>query len=348
MQAVHIPVHGDPSVLEIVDIPRPEPGPGEVLVKVLAASVNHLDLWVRRGMPGMTIPLPRIPGCDGSGEVVELGEGAASLAVGQKVVLEPGFNDDPDSEYCRAGADHLADDYQIRGEHCDGFDCEYVVLPEHYLLPLPDGVDPIQAAAVPLVFITAWGMLHFRAKVRAGENVLVLGGASGVGSAAIQVAKAAGARVISTAGSEEKRALARELGADEVLDHRDPEWSKGLRPLTDGRGVDLVVEHVGPATWQHSIRALARNGRIVTCGGTTGSKVELLLPHLFMKNLSVLGSTMGPKAALPFIFDAVAKGELRPVVDRVMPLAEIREAHQLLEDRQVCGKLVLVPGQQDS
>lgn len=345
MQAIHIPEHGDPSVLEVVDIPRPTPGPGEVLVKVLAVSVNHLDLWIRRGMPGMPIPLPRIPGCDGTGEVVELGEGCASLAVGQKVVLEPGFNDDPESEYCRAGADHLADDYQIRGEHCDGFDAEYAVLPERYLLPLPDGIDPVQAAAVPLVFLTAWGMLHFRAKVRAGENVLVLGGASGVGSAAIQIAKAAGARVVSTAGSEAKRALARELGADEVLDHTDPEWGKALKPWTDGRGIDLVVEHIGPATWSHALRALARNGRVVTCGGTTGPKVELLLPHLFMKNLSVLGSTMGPRAALPLILDSVAKGELRPVVDRVMPLAEIREAHQLLEDRQVSGKLVLVPGQ---
>ena len=344
MRAVHVTEHGGPEVLALVDLPTPAPGPGEVLLRVLATSINHLDLWVRRGMPGMPIPLPRIPGCDGTGEVVELGEGVSGLEAGQRVVLEPGYTRD-DSAHVRAGTDHLADDYEIRGEHCDGFDREFVVLPARYCLPLPEGVDPVQAAAMPLVFLTAWGLLHSRAGLQPDETVLVLGGASGVGSAAIQVARVAGARVFSTAGSQPKRALASELGAEQVFDHGDPAWHKAVFEATDGRGVDVVVEHVGPATWKTSMRVLARNGRLVTCGATTGPKVEIVLPHLFIKNQSVLGSTMGPRNCLPEIFEGLAQGRYRPVVDRVMPMSAVREAHQLLEDRQVGGKIVLLPDQ---
>lgn len=343
MQAVHVPRHGDPSVLALVDVERPEPGPGEVLVKVLAVSVNHLDLFVRMGMPGVSIPLPRIPGCDGTGEVVALGAGVTDHHVGELVVLEPGYTDAP-SQFVERGEDHLAPDYQIRGEHCDGFDREYVALPAHYALHLPDGLDPVSTAAMPLVFLTAWAMLHGRARVQSGEVVLVLAGASGVGSAAIQIARVAGATVLSTAGSEEKRALARELGASEVFDHGDPDWAKALKRATDGRGVDVVVEHVGPATWRSSMSALARNGRLVTCGATTGPKVEVLLPHLFIKNLSILGSTMGPRNALPAILDHAAKGDFRPVVDRELPMSKVREAHELLEEHRAVGKIVLVPG----
>jgi len=343
MQAIHIVVHGDPSVLRVVDLPAPEPAAGEVLVRVLATSVNHLDLWVRRGMPGVTIPLPRVPGCDGTGEVVALGEGATGFEPGQKVVLLPGFSSGT-SEHDRAGNDHLSDDYGIRGEHCDGFARELVALEPRFLLPLPDGIDPVPVAAVPLVFVTAWGLVVSRAQVRAGERVLVLGGASGVGSAAIQVARDAGARVIATAGSQEKRALARELGADEVVDHGDPEWPRAVRAWSGGRGVDVVVEHVGPATWDGSVRCLARNGRLVTCGGTTGAKVGLVLPHLFIKNVSILGSTMGPAGSFPAIFAKVAAGVFRPVVDRVLPLSRAAEAHRLLEERAVLGKIVLAPG----
>ncbi len=344
MQAVHITAHGDPSVLEVVDLPCPVPGPGEVLLRVLAASVNHLDLWVRRGLPGLNIPLPRIPGCDGTGEVMEVGTGVRGVRVGQLMVLEPGFNDELDSHHVRRGEDHLAQDYQIRGEHCDGFHAEFVVLPERYVFPLPSGVDPEAAAAVPLVFLTAWNALIERARIRKGETVLILGAASGVGSAGIQIAAAEGCRVFTSAGSDEKRRLGLELGAEEAVDHRDPEWPKEILRLTDGRGADVVFEHVGPATFAGSMRVLARNGRLVTCGGTTGPKVQILLPHLFIKNQSILGSTMGPRSALPLIFDRIAAGTYRPVVDRVLPLGQVREAHQLLEDRAVVGKVVLVPG----
>jgi len=343
MQAIRIHEHGGPEVLRVEDIERPLPGPGQCLVKVLAVSLNHLDLWVRRGMPGFPVPFPRIPGCDGTGEIVALGAGVTGRELGERVVIEPGYTTLESPEVAR-GDDHLAADYEIRGEHSDGLCCEYVAVDERYLLPLPAGVDPVQAAAVPLVFITAWGLVVSRGGLGRGETVLVLGGASGVGSAAIQIARSRGARVIATAGSEAKRALARELGADEVVDHGQEGWGKQVKQLTGGRGVDLVVEHVGPATWKTSMSLLARNGRLVTCGGTTGPKVEILLPHLFIKNLSVLGSTMGPRSAYPEILARVEAGDWRPVVDRVLPFARVVEAHQLLEERAVSGKIVLVPG----
>lgn len=344
MQALRIHQHGDPSVLRVEDVPKPAPGPGQALVRVLGVSLNHLDLWVRKGMPGFHVPFPRILGCDGTGEVVALGAGVTSVKVGDKVVLEPGYSSGNSPED-KAGNDHLAPDYSIRGEHGDGFDCEFVALEARYLLPLPKGLDPVQAAAVPLVFVTAWGLVVTRGQVKKDETVLVLGGASGVGSAAIQIARSRGARVFATAGSEEKQRLCRELGAEAALDHRSEGWGKELKKLTAGRGADVVVEHVGPATWKTSMAVLARNGRLVTCGGTTGPTVEVALPHLFIKNLSVLGSTMGPRAAFPEIFAGIAKGLFRPVVDRVLPLSKAREAHELLESRKVVGKIVLVPGQ---
>jgi NADPH:quinone reductase-like Zn-dependent oxidoreductase len=343
MQAVHVSAHGDPSVLQLVDLPRPSPGAGEVLVKVLALSLNHLDLWVRRGMPGLKLPLPMIPGCDGTGEIVELGAGVRGLQVGQKVLIEPGASSGK-SAHDLAGNDQLSDDYQIRGEHFDGLAREYVALEARYLMPLPAACDPLQSAAVPLVFLTAWGMLVTRARLQAGESVLVLGGASGVGSAAIQIARDIGARVIATVGSAQKAELARSLGAHEVVRHDQPDWPQLVRKHSGGRGVDVVVEHVGPATWAGSMRVLARNGRLVTCGGTSGAAVEIQLPHLFIKNQSVLGSTMGPKSAFPAIFARVANGTFKPVIDRILPLSRVREAHELLESRAVLGKIVLVPG----
>lgn len=342
MKALRIHQHGGPEVLQLDEIPRPEPGPGEVLVRVLAASVNHLDIWVRRGMPGFPVPFPRILGCDGTGEVAGLGAGVTAWKVGQKVVLEPGYTKG-DARLEQEGTDHFEPDYEIRGEHCDGFHAEYVVLPERFLLALPEGLDPVAAAAVPLVFLTAWGMLE-RACLERGETVLVIGGASGVGSAAIQIARQRGARVLSTAGSEAKRALCLELGAEAAVDHRQKDWPKEIRTLTGGRGADVVVEHVGPATWVGSMRSLARLGRLVTCGGTTGPTVEVTLPHLFIKNQSILGSTMGPASALPTIFAHVARGIWKPVVHRVMPVSEAKEAHTRLEASDVVGKIVLVPG----
>lgn len=339
MRAVHVTRHGGPEVLELVDLPVPEPGPGEVRVRVAAISLNHLDLWVRRGMPGVEIPMPHVPGCDGTGTVDTLGPGTEGFAKGDHVLLQPGFTHEEGAETL-AGLDHLAPDYGIRGEHAPGFAAEFVCLPARYLTPLPAGVDLVEAAALPLVFLTAWGMLVTRAEVRAAEQVLVIGAASGVGSAAIQLARTLGCRVAATAGSEEKRSLGLALGAEEVFDHGDPEWSRAAKAFSEG-GFDVVIEHVGPATWDSSMRLLGRRGRLVTCGGTTGPKVSLTLPHLFMKNQSVLGSTMGPRSALPEILSGVERGALRPVLDRSLPVESVRQAHQLLEDREVVGKLVL-------
>ena len=345
MQVALIHQHGGPEVLRLEDHETPTPEAHEVLVRVLAVSVNHLDLWVRRGMPGLPVDFPRILGCDGTGEIVALGEDVADcgLVVGQKVIIEPGYSSGK-SSWDRAGLDHLSDDYEIRGEHSDGLDAEFVTIEPRLLTPLPDGLDPVQMAAMPLTFLTAWGMLITRVDIEEDEDVLIIGGTSGVGSAGIQIAKARGARVIATAGSEAKRALCAELGADVVIDHHQPNWSKQVKAETDGRGVDVVMEHVGPATWTESMRALARNGRLVTCGGTTGPKVELNLPHLFIKNLSVLGSTMGPRSAFAEIVQLAAEGIFRPVVDRVLPLSEIQAAHTALEAGEVLGKIVLIPG----
>jgi NADPH:quinone reductase-like Zn-dependent oxidoreductase len=343
VQVARIHEHGTPDVIRVEDAPAPKPGAGEVLCRVLGVSLNHLDLWVRRGMPGVTVPFPRVLGCDATGEVVSCGPGAERFAPGARVVLEPGVSSGT-SDHDRAGNDHRSDDYGVRGETCDGFAAEYVVIEERLLTPLPEGLDPVQAAAVPLVFLTAWEMLVGKARLQAGETVAVLGAASGVGSAAIQIARDLGARVIATGGSEAKRALGADLGAHEVVDHHDSDWPRVVKAANGGRGVDVVFEHVGPATWRGSMSCLAKNGRLVTCGGTTGPKVEVLLPHLFFKQLSVLGSTMGPRGALAEIFAKVASGAYRPVVHEVMPLSEIVRAHMLLEEGGVVGKLVLVPG----
>lgn len=340
MKAVQVPMHGDASVLRIVELPVPQPTEGEVLVKMIAVSLNHLDLWVRRGMPGMKLPLPMIPGCDGIGEIVQLGQGVTHLRPGMRVLVEPGYSSGA-SAHDLAGNDHLSDDYKIRGEHSDGLACEYVVVRARFALPIPAGLDPVRAAAVPLVFLTAWGMVVTRANVQAGETILVLAGTSGVGSAAIQIARDRGARVYATAGTPQKMAAARNLGAYEVVDHSNPDWPSQVKKLTAGRGVDVVVEHVGPATWEGSMKVLARNGRLVTCGGTTGPQVQLALPHLFIKNQTIMGSTMGPRSALPTIVDHVARGVYTPVVDRVMKIDEVQRAHELLESRQVLGKIVL-------
>jgi NADPH:quinone reductase-like Zn-dependent oxidoreductase len=310
---------------------------------MLAVSLNHLDLWARRGMPGLTLEMPFIPGSDGCGEIVACGDGVSVLEAGQRVLVLPGASSGV-SAFDLVGDDHLSDDYQVRGEHFDGLDREFVCLEARYVIPLPDGLDPVQVAAMPLVYLTAWGALVERAQLQADETVLILAGSSGVGSAGIQMALDIGATVITTAGSVQKRAFCKQLGAHEVLDHKDPNWPKLVKALTSGRGADVVFEHVGPATWAGSMRSLARRGRLVTCGGTTGPSVEILLPHLFIKNQTILGSTMGPSRAYPAILEKIVSGVYRPTVHSVLPLSRVAEAHQLLEQGSVIGKIVLIPG----
>ncbi|HWG58003.1 MAG TPA: zinc-binding dehydrogenase [Candidatus Acidoferrales bacterium] len=340
MRAVTFSQHGGPEVLRLGDAPEPRIGPGEVLIRVSACALNHLDLWIRRGMPGIEIPLPHILGSDISGEIAEVGEGVTRLRAGQRVLLAPGLSCG-ECPQCLAGDDNLCRHYTVFGYLVDGGYAEYVKSPAANVFPIPANLDFQQAAAMPLVFLTAWNMLVRRARLQPGEHVLVLGGGSGVGSAAIQIAKAMGARVIATAGSEQKLAKSRELGADDAIFHGRGDFSAEVRRLTAKRGVDVAFEHTGTATWEQSISSLASGGRLVTCGATTGYDAHLDIRYLFSRNLSILGSYMGRRADLAPVLDLAGRGLLKPVVDCVVPLARAAEAHTRLESREQFGKIVL-------
>jgi NADPH:quinone reductase-like Zn-dependent oxidoreductase len=344
MKAVVIREHGDTDRLVFEEKPTPEPGPGQVRIAVRAAGVNHLDTWVRRGVPGHTFPLPLTPGCDGAGVVDAVGPGVAGLEPGRRVLVAPGvvWGDD---EWTAKGQDQLSPGYGIFGETCDGTCADQVVVPARNALPIADHLTFERAAAFPLVSITAWNMVVRRAQVVPGETVLVHAAGSGVSSMAIQLAKRAGAGlVIATTSSEKKAEQARALGADEVVDYTDPVWSRAVKRFTGGRGVDVVVDHVGAATFANSLRVLVRGGRYVFCGATTGFEVPLNLNLVFFKNIAVIGSTMGSLGDLHQILRLVEAGRLDAVVDEVLPLSQIAEAHRRLEARGVFGKLVLTPG----
>ncbi len=340
MKAIVMREHGDASVLRYEDYPEPEIGANEVLVRVRACALNHLDLWVRRGLPGVAIPLPHIPGSDVAGEVAKIGENVKSVKVGQKVVLAPGVT----CGHCAAcigGQDNRCREFTNLGYRIDGGCAEYVRCPEVNCMPYPENLNWVEAAAVPLVFLTAWHMLVNRAELQPGEDVLVLAGGSGVGMAAIQIAKFFGARVIATAGSEVKLEKSKQLGADEVINHATMEIDREVRRLTVNRGVDVVIEHVGTATWDKSVRSLAPGGRLVTCGATTGYDAKIDLRFLFSRQLSLLGSYMGTKGELRTVLKLVAQGRLKPVVDKVFRLEECAAAHQYLEEGKQFGKVVL-------
>jgi NADPH:quinone reductase-like Zn-dependent oxidoreductase len=332
--------HGGPEVLKYSDVPKPIPGRSEVLVRVHACALNHLDLWVRRGLPGVTFPLPHIPGSDVAGEVAEIGAEVTTVKVGQKVVLAPGVSCGK-CPACLAGLDNRCRQFSNLGYFLDGGSAEFVKAPEVNCLPYPENLGWEEAAAVPLVFQTAWHMLIDRAQLVPGEDVLVLGAGSGVGMAAIQIAKLFGANVITTAGSDEKLVKAKQLGADSVINHKTQKIREEVRRITNKRGVDVVVEHVGTATWDDSVASLAPCGRLVTCGATTGHDAKIDLRFLFARQLSLLGSYMGVKSDLRTVMKLVAAGRLKPVVDRVFPLAEGAAAHAYLEAGSQFGKVVL-------
>ena len=340
MRAVRFHAHGGPDVLRYEEAPDPVAAAGQVVVRVRACALNHLDLYQRRGLERVTIPLPHISGADVAGEVVDAPGG--ELATGTRVLLQPGVSCGRCAA-CLGGHDNMCARYDVLGYQSDGGYAELVRVPAVNVVPMPEHISFVDAAAFPLTFLTAWHMLVTRAKVVAGETVLVLAGASGVGQAAIQLARLFGADVIATAGSAGKQQRARELGAREVIDHYASDIAAEVRRLTGKRGVDVVVEHVGQATWAKSVRALAPGGRLVTCGNTTGWEANIDLRFLFSRQLSLLGSYMGTKAELlqaaPLFFD----GRLRPLVDAVMPLAEAADAHRRLEAGGVSGKLVLTP-----
>jgi NADPH:quinone reductase-like Zn-dependent oxidoreductase len=340
MKAVVVHEPGAPSVLKSEQVPVPQAGIGEVLLAVRGCALNHLDVWCRSGLPGVKMPL--ILGCDVSGEIKELGAGVNNVKVGDKVLVAPGLSCQTCAQ-CVAGHENLCRFYHILGAGRDGGYAEYVNVPAVNCYPLPRGLSFHQAAAIPLVFMTAWHMLVTRAAIKMGETVLVIGAGSGVGSAAIQIAKLYQCRIIATAGNEEKAKLASELGANEVIIHSKQKIADEVKKLTEKRGVDVIFEHVGPAVFEDCLASLSTGGRLVTCGGTTGAKVEVDIPRLFMKQQTIYGSMMGTKGEMCQWLPLFDKGILRPVVDNVFPLGEAIAAHELLESRRQFGKVVLDP-----
>jgi NADPH:quinone reductase-like Zn-dependent oxidoreductase len=340
MRAVVLEQHGGPEVLTLRDVPEPVPPPGWVKVRVRACALNHLDLWARRGLPGVRYPLPLILGNDVAGEVAEPGPGVQGIEPGAEVVLAPGVSCGR-CEACALGDDNFCRRYQVLGNGLNGGYAEYVVVPAANVLPKPSRLSWAEAAALPLVFLTAWHMLVHKAGVRPGEDVLVLAAGSGVGVAGIQIAKLFGARVLAAASTDEKLAKAKALGADEGINYATHDFAAEVRRLTDKKGVEIVFEHTGQDTWAKSILAVARGGRIVTCGATSGYEAMTDLRHVFSRQIRILGSYMGRRAELFEVLRWVEKGRLVPVVDRVLPLAQAAEAHRVLEAREAFGKVVL-------
>jgi NADPH:quinone reductase-like Zn-dependent oxidoreductase len=341
MKAVRIHQFGGPEVLTYEDIPDPQLAKDKVLVRVRACSLNHLDLWVRKGLPG--VKLPHILGSDIAGEVVEPGEYVSGIKAGQRVIVAP-MHFCAHCGKCVAGLQNQCREFTVIGNGVDGGNCELFAAPAANVIPIPDSLDFNQAASVPLVFLTAWHMLVGLAGVRPGQTVLVLGASSGVGIAAIQIAKMFHCHVITTAGNEEKLEKARTLlGADHGINHYQQNVSEEVRKVTNKEGVDIVVEHVGAATWEESMKCLKTAGTLVTCGATTGSSVGIDLRHLFARQLRLLGSYMGTMGELHEVLRHVFAGRLKPVVDRSFALSEIRSAHQYLERSQMFGKVVVNP-----
>ena len=327
MKAVRIHEDGGPEVLRYEDVEDPTPGSGEVLVRLRAASLNHLDLWIRQGLP--SVPKPRILGADGAGVVAALGEGADTFSEGDRVVLNPGLDD---------GA-------RILGEHMDGTHAQLVAVPAEYVHPIPGGLSFEEAAAFPLVFETAYRMLVTKARIEEGEWVLLWGIGSGVALAAFAIAKALGARTLVTSSSAEKLARASELGADATVNHAEDDVAAAVKEATGGRGVDVVVEHVGEATWKTSLQSAAPNARVVVCGATSGPNPPAQLHRIWWKQLAVYGSTMGTREDFEGAYELIARGAAQPIVDRVFPLEQAAAAHEYLEEGRQFGKVVLeIPG----
>jgi NADPH:quinone reductase-like Zn-dependent oxidoreductase len=340
MKAVRLHEFGAPEVLRYEDVSDPQTRKDQVLVRVKACALNHLDLWVRKGLPG--VKLPHILGSDIAGEIAAVGEYITGFQPGQRVLLVPMHFCNRCSA-CVAGRQNLCREFTVLGNGVDGGNCELIAVPAVNVIPIPDILDFNQAASVPLVFLTAWHMLVGRAGIRPGQIVLVLGASSGVGIAAIQIAKLFRAVVITTAGDERKLEKGKALGADFAIDHYKQKISQEVRKITNREGVDIVVEHVGTATWEESMKSLKPGGTIVTCGATTGFNAAFDLRFLFSRQLSFLGSYMGTMGELYEVLGHVFAGRLKPVVDRMFPLSEARAAHEYMEKSQMFGKIVLNP-----
>ncbi len=342
MKAVIFDEHGGPEVLKIGEVPEPEPGPDEVVLAVKAAALNHLDLWVRKGIPGLKLTMPHVPGSDGAGVVSSIGWKVKGLIDGDRVALNPGLSCGT-CEFCRRGEESLCVEFKILGEHVRGTCAEFVKVPAKNLFKIPPSLGFEEAAALPLASLTAWRMLVTRAGLKQGQDVLINGAGSGVSVAAIQIAKHIGARVFVTSRSDEKLEKAKELGADMLINLTKERFDEVIWRETKKRGVDVVLDHVGPATWPQSLRSLAKGGKIVVCGATSGPKAEIDIRSLYWRQFSIIGSTMSSQKEFEAMMGLVVQGKLKPVIDRVMPMSETRKAHEILEKGEQFGKLVLTP-----
>ncbi|GGL51953.1 zinc-binding dehydrogenase [Halocalculus aciditolerans] len=345
MQAVQFTEHGDTDVIEYGEFPDPEVGPDDVLVDVKAGALNHLDVWTRRGLPGLDLEMPHIPGSDAAGEVVEVGDDVRAFEPGDHVAVSAGVYCG-ECEFCRHGEFPLCKEYHILGEHVRGVHAERAALPAKNLVAVPDHVDWTTAAAAPLVFQTAWRMLHTRADIESGESVLVLGASGGVGHAALQIAAEAGCEVYATASNEEKLDYARDLGADHAINYEAEDFAAQIRDRTGRRGVDVVVDHVGAATWSDSLKSLAKGGRVVTCGATTGGQPQTNINRIFWNQLTVLGSTMATPGEAEDALAKVWDGTFEVHVRDTLPMSETAAAHDLLENREGFGKVVVIPDEE--
>jgi NADPH2:quinone reductase len=342
MKAVRIHGFGGRDALQYEDSPKPECPTDKVILEVKAVSINHLDIWVRGGLPGITIPLPLIMGSDAAGIISEVGADVVGWQVGDEAVVQPGTFCG-ECYLCSSGKENYCPQYGILGETENGVQAEYVSLSPVNIYPKATHLRFEDAASMPLVFMTAYQMLITRAELQKGETVLIYGGTSGIGSAAIQIAKNQCASVIATVGAESKIDHARKMGADHVILHSAPDWAEKVNDMIGKAGVNVIFEHVGPATWPQSMRLLARGGRIVTCGATTGSNVDFDLRHLFMKQQTILGSTMSDLKSFKAVMDKINGDVFQPFVDTVLPFKKVQEAHKLIENREHIGKVVLIP-----
>ncbi len=343
MKAVVFHEHGGPEKLKYEDRPDPQIKPDEVLVRVKACALNHLDIWVREGIPSYQIALPHISGSDVAGQIERVGSHVKIVKVGQKVFVSPGLNCGNCDE-CNVGYDNLCPSFGVLGAKTDGGYAEFVAVPGSNVIPIPGSLTFEQAAAFPLVSVTAWHMVVTLAWLRKGETVLAMGAGSGVGSMAIQIAKYTGARVITTVGSKDKVKKALVIGADEVINHTTEDVAKRVMELTGGRGVDVVIEHIGPQVWDQCLKSLAKGGRLVTCGATTGGEAKIDLRSLFSRSLTLKGSYMGTRAELVEVAKLVGTGKLKPVIDQVYPLKDARAAQEQMLSRKFFGKIVLSVG----
>lgn len=340
MKAVRIHQHGGLDVLKYEDIPMPNINQNQCLIKIKAAALNHLDIWVRKGFPG--VPLPMIMGSDGAGVIEEIGTNISEFSVGNRVLIQP-LTYCGTCRWCKQNEENYCEKWGIFGENQDGTQCEYMAIDADHLRIIPSGMSFEEAAAFPLVAETAYAMLIDRANIQEGETVFVWGASSGVGSMAIQIAKAMGCKVLTTVGNVKKRDFAEKLGADLIVNYNDENISKIVKEFTGRQGVDVVVEHVGTKTWETSLRILGRGGRIVTCGATTGSEAKFDIRRLFYNQQSILGSTMGNVKSLESALAMYRNGDIKPIVDKCFKMSEIRKAHEYLENGNQMGKVIVIP-----